>query len=90
MYGKAKLQSSEMIVTLYKKTIPIILLFNEHTFPPGPGTNHSKKMLDNLTKLPLFCGRTVFSNFKCLKFILMVVLFQFGCLVRKLNFLNKS
>ena len=37
MYGKAKLQSSEMIVTLYKKTMPIILLFNEHTFPPGPG-----------------------------------------------------
>ena len=43
MYGKAKLHSSETIVTLYRKTIPIIGLFNEHKFPPGPGMNRSKK-----------------------------------------------
>ena len=61
MYGKAKLQSSEMIVTLYKKTILIILLFNEHTFPPGPGTNHSKKMLDNLS-FPCFVEEQYFQT----------------------------
>ena len=46
MYGKAKLYSSEMTVTLYRKKIPIIRLFNEHTFPPDPEFHRSIKMLD--------------------------------------------